>query len=153
MYKPIMLALLLAACGGPGRVDPASLIQPHVSLRSIAVRNVGLTGGTLDVALAFHNPNRITLNGSALSAGLDIEGTHFGDLALAGPFTLSQGDTTVVTVPLGFSWSGVGGAARSVLNSGAVNYGLDGRFMLRLPGGADLPIPFSGQGSIPLLRP
>lgn len=153
MHKTLGLALLLVACGGPGRVDPASLIQPHVALRSVTVRNVGLTGGTLDVALAFHNPNRVTLTGSALSAGLDIEGTHFGDLALAGPFSLSQGDTTVVTVPLGFSWSGVGSAARSVLNSGAVNYGIDGRFTIRLPAGVDLAVPFSGQGSIPLLRP
>ncbi len=153
MHRTLLLTLALAACGGPGGVDPASLIQPHVSLRSLAVRNIGLTGGTLEVGLAFHNPNRLKLNGSALSAGLDVEGTHFGDIALAGPFTLADNDTTVITVPLNFSWSGVGGAARSVLNSGAVNYGIDGQFLLRLPVGADLQIPFTGQGSIPLLRP
>lgn len=134
-------------------MDPASLIQPKVNLRSLSVRNVGLTGGTLDVGLAFHNPNRITLNGSALTAGLKIEGTHFGDVALAGPFTLTKDDTTVVTVPLSFSWTAIGGAARSVLNSGAVNYGIDGSFSIRLPVGTDLQIPFTGQGSIPLLKP
>jgi hypothetical protein len=149
----LFLAILLAGCGGPGRVDPADLIQPRVNLRSLAVRNVGLTGGTLEVGLAFYNPNRLTLNGSALRAGLDVEGTRFGDVALAGPFSLEKSDTTVVTVPLAFSWSGVGSAARSVLNSGAVNYGIDGRFTLRLPAGAELEIPFTGQGSIPLLRP
>jgi hypothetical protein len=153
MRTSLLLLLALAACGGPGRVDPASLIQPRVNLRSLAVRNVGLAGGTLEVGLAFHNPNRLTLNGSALSAGLDVEGTHFGDVALAGPFTLAGNDTTVVTVPLSFSWSGVGSAARSVLNSGAVNYGIEGHFALRLPTGTDLQIPFTGQGSIPLLRP
>jgi hypothetical protein len=153
MRHLLLLAVLLAGCGGPGQVDPASLIQPQVTLRSLAVRNVGLTGGTLDVALAFHNPNRITLNGSALSAGLDVEGTHFGNVTLAGPFMLAKSDTTVMTLPLSFSWSGVGSAARSMLNSGAVNYGIDGRFSLRLPVGTDLEIPFTGQGSIPLLRP
>lgn len=153
MHRPLLLTLALAACGGPGGVDPASLIQPQVHLRSLTVRNVGLTGGTLELALAFHNPNRLTLNGSALTAGLDVEGTHFGDVALAGPFALAGNDTTVMTVPLNFSWSGVGSAARSVLNSGAVNYGIDGRFALRLPVGTDLEIPFTGQGSLPLLRP
>ncbi len=153
MRQTLLLAVLLAGCGGPGQVDPASLIQPQVNLRSLAIRNVGLAGGTLELGLAFHNPNRIVLNGSALSAALDVEGTHFGDVTLAGPFALAKNDTTVVTVPLSFNWSSVGGAARSVLNSGAVNYGIDGQFLLRLPVGTDLQIPFTGQGSIPLLRP
>lgn len=152
MHRTLLLTLALTACG-PGRVDPASLIQPQVNLRSLTVRNVGLAGGTLEVGLAFHNPNRVTLNGSSLTAGLAVEGTHFGDIALAGPFALAGSDTTVITVPLGFSWSGVGSAARSMLNSGAVNYGIDGRFSIRLPVGTDLEIPFTGQGSIPLLRP
>jgi LEA14-like dessication related protein len=143
---------LLAGCG-PGGVNPADLIQPDVRLDHLAVRNVGLSGGTLDVVMAFHNPNHITLKGTSLSAGLDIEGNHFGDIALTNPFSLAGQDTTLLTLPLTFRWSAVGSAARSVLDYGAVNYAINGKFSVNLPAGTPLDVPFSGQGNVPLLRP
>jgi LEA14-like dessication related protein len=123
-------------------------------LHHLAVRNVGLSGGTLDVALAFYNPNKINLQGASLSAGLDIEGNHFGDINLTNPFSLAGRDTTLLTVPLTFRWSGIATAARSVLDYGAVNYSINGRFNVTTPAlTAPLEIPFSGQGNVPLLRP
>lgn len=145
-------AVGLLACG-PGSVNPAELIQPKVQLHHLALRNAGLTGGTLDIVLAFYNPNKVTLKGVALQAGLDIEGKHFGDVAMTEPFSLADRDTTLLTVPLNFNWSGVSGAARSVLNSGAVNYGINGKVTLNTPANVPFDVPFSGQGSVPLLRP
>ncbi len=153
MRKLLLLPMLLLAACGPGGVDPASLIQPDVRLHHLAVRNVGLSGGTLDVALAFHNPNKFTLPGTGLSAALDIEGTHFGDINLNNPFSLAGKDTTLITVPLTFQWSGVASAARSILNYGAVNYGINGKFTVKTPANVPLEVPFSGQGNVPLLRP
>jgi LEA14-like dessication related protein len=145
-------AALLTACG-PGGVNPADLIRPDVRLHHLAVRNVGLSGGTLDVALAFRNPNQISLKGTGLSAGLDIEGNHFGDIALTNPFTLAGKDTTLLSVPLTFRWSGLATAARTVLDYGAVNYTIDGKFTLQTPANTPLEIPFSGQGTVPVVRP
>lgn len=153
MRKLLLVPLLLLAACGPGGVNPASLIQPDVRLHHLAVRNLGLAGGTLDVALAFHNPNNFTLPGTGLTAALDIEGTHFGDVNLLNPFTLAGKDTTLVTVPLTFQWSGVASAARSILNYGAVNYGINGKFTVKTPANVSLDVPFSGQGSVPLLKP
>jgi len=153
MRKIPVLALvaLLAGCG-PGSVNPATLLQPDVRLHHLAVRNVGLSGGTLDVALAFHNPNKINLQGAGLTAGLDIEGDHFGDIDLSNPFSLAGKDTTLITVPLTFKWSSLASAARSVLGYGAVNYAINGKFTVNLPG-APFDVPFSGQGTVPLLKP
>jgi len=148
-----LLAATLAGCSG-GTVNPAQLIQPKVVVRQLALRNAGLSGGTLEVAFAFHNPNRFSLTGAGLSAALAIEGKHFGDVALEGPFSLPGTDTTVITVPLTFTWAEAGSAARSVLNSGAVNYGVDGSFKVDLPSNAgQLSVPFTGQGTIPVLKP
>jgi LEA14-like dessication related protein len=153
MKRLLILALAgLIACG-PGSVNPAELIQPRVQLHHLALRNAGITGGTLDVVLAFHNPNKVTLKGVGLSAGLDIEGSHFGDVAMTEPFSLAGKDTTLVTVPLAFKWSGVAGAARSMLNSGAVNYGIQGKVTVNTPANVPFDVPFTGQGSVPLLRP
>jgi len=150
--RNVLLAtvVLLGGCG-PGSVNPADLIKPDVRLHHLAVRNVGLSGGTLDVVMAFHNPNRITLKGTSLSAGLDIEGNHFGDVAFSDPFSLAGKDTTLLTLPLTFRWSGLAGAARSVLDLGAVNYAINGKFTVNTP--VPFDVPFSGQGSVPLLKP
>jgi LEA14-like dessication related protein len=149
---PLALVALTAACG-PGSVNPANLIQPDVRLHHLAIRNVGLSGGTLDVAMAFHNPNNINLHGTTLKASLDIEGNHFGDVNLTNPFTLAGKDTTLVTVPLTFRWADLGSAARSVINYGAVNYGITGSFTIAPVSGASFDVPFSGQGNVPLLKP
>lgn len=149
---PLAFVALAAACSAGG-VNPVDLIQPNVRVHHLALRNVGLAGGTLDVALAFHNPNRISLKGVGLTAGLDIEGDHFGDLDLSNPFTLAAKDTTILTVPLTFRWSGVASAARSAINYGAVNYGINGKFTINTPVGTPLEVPFSGEGNVPLLKP
>jgi hypothetical protein len=153
MRKLLLLtAIALAACSAGG-VNPVDLIQPDVRLHHLALRNVALAGGTLDVVMAFHNPNQLTLKGTTLSAGLDIEGNHFGDVAFTNPFSLAGRDTTLLTLPLTFRWSGMASAARSVLDYGAVNYAISGTFSVNTPVGAPLDVPFSGQGNVPLLRP
>ena len=153
MNKLLILAALSVVACGPGGVNPADLIQPSVRVHHLAVRNVGLSGGTLDLVMAFHNPNQFTLKGVGLTAGLDIEGNHFGDVAMTNPFTLAGQDTTLLTVPLTFRWSALAGAARSVLDYGAVNYGVNGKFTINTPAGVPFDVPFSGQGNVPLLRP
>ena len=154
MRRLLALALVALTAGcSAGGVNPVDLIQPTVRLHHLALRNVGLAGGTLDVALAFHNPNRIALKGVGLTAGLAIEGEHFGDIDLSNPFTLTARDTTVITVPLTFRWTGVASAARSAINYGAVNYGIDGKLTINTPVGTPLEVPFTGEGNVPLLKP
>jgi LEA14-like dessication related protein len=149
---PVAVVALTVACTAGG-VNPASLIQPDVKLHHLALRNVGLSGGTLDVALAFHNPNKFNLQGTGLTAGVDIEGNHFGDVNAPNAFSLAGKDTTLLTLPLTFRWSGVASAARKVLDYGAVNYTINGKFTvnatsLKVP----VEVPFSGQGNVPLLK-
>lgn len=138
-----------ACAGGLGALTP---LRPGVRLHHLSIKSVGLMGGALDVVLAFHNPNRIALKGTRLTAGLDIETTHFGDVALNEPFQLTASDTSLITVPLTFQWAGVGAAARSLLNYGSVNYTINGTASVDTPIGTTLDVPFSGQGNVPLLK-
>lgn len=149
---PLALVALVVACG-PGTVNPLSVLQPDVRLDHLSLRNVGLSGGTLDLVLAFHNPNKINLQGTRVQAGLDIEGDHFGDIDLSNPFSLAGRDTTLLTLPLTFRWSGVASAARSVLSYGAVNYAIKGTATITAPNIPPFDVPFTGQGNVPLLKP
>ncbi|MBI4499996.1 MAG: hypothetical protein HY700_02425 [Gemmatimonadetes bacterium] len=146
-----IVTLALAAC--QSNLIPLPFTPPTVRLHHLALRNAGLTGGTLDIVMAFYNPNRVRVSGTRLEAGLDIEKNHFGDVVLADAFQLTDRDTTLITVPLNFQWVGATMAARSVLNSGAVNYRINGKASVSNPLGQPLSVPFSGEGSVPLLHP
>jgi hypothetical protein len=135
-----------------GQLGPLAAIKPTVRLHHLSLRNVGLTGGTLDVVLALYNPNRFTIRGTRLNVGIDVEGRHFGDAELAGPIPMVERDTSLITAPLTFEWQGVGAAARSIVNSGAVNYEMNGTISVDTPIGQPLAVQFSGQGSVPLLH-
>ncbi len=152
--RPLLLvcAATLAACTA-GQLAPLAFLKPSVRLHHLSLKNVGLMGGTLDVVLALYNPNRVSVRGTKLQAGLDIESTHFGDISLSDPFQLTNHDTTLVTVPLTFRWSGMAAAARSLVNYGAVNYKMTGTASVETPLGQALEVPFSGEGSVPLLHP
>lgn len=127
----------------------ANFQDPTVELRSVIVRGIGLTGGTLDLALDVTNPNSVDLKGTKLELGLDIEGTHFGDIELNDAFNLPKGQLTTVTIPLTFNWAGVGAAARSALNYGTVKYDMKGTASLQTPWGVE-KVPFSRSGSVAL---
>jgi LEA14-like dessication related protein len=107
--------------------------RPSVELTAIDITGLGLQGGTLDLLLDVHNPNRYELRASRIAVGIYLEGTHFGDAALTRAPVLPAGETTRVVVPVTFSWSGMGSGARGLVSRGSVRYRLDGRLDLDTP--------------------
>jgi hypothetical protein len=134
---------------GCAALSMANFQEPTVELNTIIVRGIGLTGGTLDLVLDVTNPNSIDVKGTRLELGLDVEGTHFGDVVFDDAFNLPRGTPTTVTVPLTFNWAGVGAAARSALNYGTVKYDMKGTASLQTPWGVE-KVPFSRSGSVAL---
>ena len=147
-----MAALVFASAACSTQLAQLVPVRPAVRLHHLSIRSIGLSGGSMDVVLAFYNPNKIELKGTRLSAGLDIETTHFGDVNLTDPFQLTASDTSLITLPLTFQWAGVGAAARSILNYGSVNYKINGTASVDTPLGTSLDVPFSGQGNVPLIK-
>jgi LEA14-like dessication related protein len=146
----LIAALIVGACGGHS-APQASILQPDVDLKKVTVRSLGLLGGTLDVAVLITNPNPFMIQGTRLDLGLDLQGTHFGDVVLNDVFNLPQDQPTRVVVPLSFQWTGVGQAARGILDYGELNYVMQGRAYYQTPVG-EFRIPFSRQGSVPLAK-
>ena len=66
-------------------------------------------------------------------------------------YTVQQGDTTLVTLPLRFEWAGVSGALRTALSSGDVPYTMRGQARLDTPIGART-VNFTRSGRVPLAR-
>ena len=144
----LTLVLLSASCSGLG----SNFREPDIQLDHAVVRGVGLTGGNLDLVVKVKNPNNFTLQGTKLQVGIDVEGSHLGDITYDNDFAVSENGETSITLPLRFGWSGVGSAVRAALGHGDLPYKMKGQATLRLPLGANTVVSFTHEGRAPLIR-
>lgn len=147
LARRALVVALLAGCAGLQGI----FRNPDLHLDRVVVRGVGLTGGTMDLVLGVYNPNAFDLHGTALQLGLDVEGSHVGDIEYDDDFQVQKGDSTKVTVPLRFNWNGLAGAVRSAIGYGELPYTLKGQLTVETPLG-DRKVPFSHEGRAPLTR-
>ena len=151
MKKLAILALtLLSACAG--------VRKPEVELEGISLGGLGLSGGTLLVNLEVKNPNSFGIRAERLlydlylrdtrrdadgdSAWVSIaEGTYDEDIEIRG------GETRDVRIPVDFSYSDLGSAARQLLRSGRFDYRATGSVDVRTSFGART-VPFRKTGTV-----
>jgi LEA14-like dessication related protein len=143
---PVLL-LMAAGCAAITEI----FREPDVQLQRVVVRGVSLTGGNLDLLVQVYNPNAFDLRGTDLQVGFDVEGTHVGDVRYEDDYTIQQGDTAVVTLPLRFDWAGVGSAFQAALASGDIPYTMRGQARLDTPIGPRT-VNFTRSGRVPLAR-
>jgi LEA14-like dessication related protein len=120
-----LLALGAAGC-------TAGFRRPEVELESVGIASLGLTGGTLNVHLQVHNPNHFGFRSDRIDYELFLrradaepgdtawiqlaEGTHDDEIEVGAR------RTERVTVPVDFTYAGLGEARRSLLRSGSFRY-------------------------------
>jgi LEA14-like dessication related protein len=144
-----MSGILLTSCA---TVRSALTFQePQIALQEINVTGLGLTGGTLDLVFDVYNPNSYRLRSTRLNVGLDLENTYFGEALIDKPLDLSPENHSRIVMPVRFAWSGVGVAARALLERQALNYGLTGTALLDTPLG-ERRVQVKGKGEVPLRK-
>jgi LEA14-like dessication related protein len=140
--------LVAAACTSLG----LNFKEPDIQLDHAVLRSMDLSGGNLDLVVKVQNPNNFTLQGTRLQLGLDVEGSHLGDITYDSDFAVTQNGSTTLTLPLRFGWSGVGSAVRAALSYGDLPYQMKGQLTVALPGGFNQSVSFSHEGRVPLIR-
>jgi LEA14-like dessication related protein len=144
-----LLALVVStgACSAIGD----NFRKPEIQLDRVIVRGIDVTGGNLDLIVKVENPNNFTLDGTRLEVGVEVEGSHLGDITYDNDFALPENGITTVILPLKFGWAGVGSAVRTALSSGDLPYKMQGQLELQVPWGRT-KVPFSHEGRVPLIR-
>lgn len=145
LLRVLVPALALTACAG------LVFQEPTAELVGVEVVGIGLEGGDLRLLLNVHNPNAYDLRTTRIAVGIDLDGTHFGDVAVTEAVALPAHATTPIRIPLAFNWGGVGAGARSLLSRGAVRYGLTGQLTVGTPLG-DKAVTVRGSGEVSLER-
>lgn len=128
----VALVALASACG-------LRVQEPEVWLGGVSLSSIGLSGGVVDVTLSVYNPNSFLLRASGLTYDLDLEqrdGSGWLDFTegrLDRDVEVAPGDTAEVTIPVEFSYRGLGQALRGLLERGSFDYRVSGLVALEGP--------------------
>jgi LEA14-like dessication related protein len=147
----IRTALTLAPIFGCSRIAERAFSQPTISVRAVKLRSVGLTGGSIQVALAIANPNPYPLPVHHATYSFALrDSTEVGRGESAAAFTVPAHDSTVVELPLDVAWQGLRAAARDAAQDGTVDYLLRGSVTLETPlGNPNVPFESAGRFTPP----
>lgn len=137
------LAITAAACSTLGR---QAFQNPVVDLRDVRVLGLGTSGGQLEVALGVYNPNAYRLDATRLTYRLFVgDSVSLANGALDTRTTVQSNDTTIVRIPVSFTYAGLGQAASQLLQTGAVNYRVAGDVTVGSVVG-NFTVPYSATG-------
>ena len=119
----VLAAIVIAGCASLGA---GGFKEPIVNFKDLRVRGLGLTGGSLDAYLNVYNPNGFKLDATRLTYTVAVENNQLGTGVLDSRFTVQNHDSTTVRIPIEFTYAGIGGAARQMMQSGSVPYTVTG---------------------------
>jgi LEA14-like dessication related protein len=150
LLLPILL--LAAACSSAVR-------QPVVRLESMRVGGIGLRGGTLYAQVYVGNPNGFDLQTRSLTYDMQVEHpdsagrwVSFSQGTVEEPIRVRGNSSTVIEVPIQFRYESLGGAFRSILDTGTFNYRVRGDVQLSQPLGRTIPYSKTGIVSLAGVR-
>ena len=126
----VALAIVSAACSSIFR---GSWKEPVVTFRDLKLTGVGTSGGSLEIQLSVYNPNNFRLDGTRLTYNLAVDSVAVGNGVLDQAFTVQENDSTIVRLPLSFTYAGIGAAGRQLMQTGAVNYRVTGDVTVDTP--------------------
>jgi LEA14-like dessication related protein len=143
--KFIVAIAAVAALSGCASLGLGGFKQPVVSFKDLRIAGVGLTGGSLDVFLNVYNPNGFKLDATRLTYNLMVGDQQLSTGALDSRFTVQNGDSTTVRIPVDFTYNGIGSVARQLMNNGTAAYRVTGDVTVGTPVG-NFTIPYDQTG-------
>ena len=149
-YLALIALLAATACG-------AGLERPEVRMDGVRLGGLGFQGGLVYVSLSVFNPNGTDLSAERLTYDFDVadpggnedDWVDFATGEYREPMRVAGNDSTVVEIPIEFSYSEVGGVIRSVIDRGTLRYRVRGSVDVSRPLRAE--VPFSKSGTVALM--
>jgi LEA14-like dessication related protein len=129
----VLLGVAAAAVSGCSSLLQKAFDEPVVSFRDVKINGLGLQGGNLDVVLAVYNPNGYRLDGLKLTYALMVDSAMVGTGAIDGGFAVASKDTTLVRLPIDFTYRGLGAAGSQLIRTGSVLYRVRGDVTVGTP--------------------
>jgi LEA14-like dessication related protein len=143
----VLAAAAMIGVAGCAMIGRGAFKQPVVHLHDVRVRGLGLQGGTLDVLLSVYNPNGYRLDASRLDYKLMLasDSVTVATGTVDNRFTVQSNDSTIVPIPVNFTYRGIGAAGQQLMQMGALMYHVQGDVTVASMVGS-YTIPFSSVG-------
>jgi LEA14-like dessication related protein len=140
-----VLALLISGCS-------VFYQDPTVRLLDVRVVGLGITSGTAEVTLEVENPNRFALEVREFIYLLEVaEGDGRWVELARGDVTesvrIGRRTTEEVVLPVPFQYRGAGSAVRAWLETGRIEYRMQGELTARAPS-RTMTFPVRSSGSL-----
>lgn len=133
--KLLIAAITATALGGCATLGVGGFRDPLVQFSDVKIRGLGLTGGALDIVLSIYNPNGFNLDATRVTYRLMVDDKDLGSGVLDHALRVRSRDSTFVTIPMDFTYAGLGVAGQQLLSSGSVNYRVIGDITVDTPVG------------------
>jgi LEA14-like dessication related protein len=144
-YVALSAVAVVVAAAGCASLARQAFQEPVVSVRDVRLTGIGLNGGSVDVSLNVYNPNNYRLDATRVTYQLLFDTVTFATGAITERQTVQGRDTLRVTIPVSFTYRGVGEAGRQILGTGSVNYRVLGDVTVGTPVGP-FTVPYSTTG-------
>jgi LEA14-like dessication related protein len=138
----------LSGCASLGMLG--GFKEPIVSFKDLRLAGIGLNGGSMDVYLNVYNPNGFKLDATRLTYKLLVGEEQLALGALDSRFTVQNGDSTTVRIPVDFTFSGISAVAKQLMNTGTANYRVTGDVNVGTPIGT-FTVPYDQTGRFSIL--
>lgn len=142
---------LVGGAVGCATLGRAVFKEPVVNFRSIRLNGLGITGGSMDLELAVYNPNSFNLETTRFTYNLLMDSVQVADGLIDTRRTFTSGDTSVVTIPINFTYAGLGRVGQELMRSGTINYRVLGDLTVDTPLG-NFTRPYDQTGRFTPLR-
>ena len=140
--RALAFAVFAALATGCASLRPES---PTLDFRSVALKDVALSGATIDVVLAVRNPNAFGIDIRRLAYSLYADSTLVGTGLPMGLLQVPAHDSSIVRLPVSFEYRSLGLVLVQLITQGEVNYKIKGDVTVGTPIG-DFNRPFESSG-------
>jgi LEA14-like dessication related protein len=147
-----VVGVVLGATVGCSTVAKQMFREPSVNLKDVRVVALGISGGELDVVLSVYNPNGYQLDASRLNYRAFVgDSIPLASGSVDARQTFVSSDTSLVHLPVSFTYAGLGAAGRQLYMTGAVTYRVTGDVRVA-SGVGNFTVPFSATGRYTTMR-
>ena len=126
--------------------------MPKISLESIEVRKLSLSGATLNCQLQMSNPNAFDLLFKKLDYTLRLGGSSLGQASALPTGPIAKNGKSAIALALDLSFAQMSRSVFQLLQGAKADYRLDGGLVFDHPASGEEKVPFSLSGKSPLLH-
>lgn len=125
---------------------------PEISLDSVRVSRLDLSGAEMAVILSVANPNRFSVNLDGMSYSMDVGGMRFVSGETDNIPAIEPSGQESIAIPVSVDFINMGRTAMNLLSGNTAPFQLIGNMRFRLPGGRIETLEYSSSGEAPILR-